>query len=195
MPIQAAFLPVEMTMARLNERCSVVPAFTLRYRAIPAEPEVARIEELVARHNGTIAWQQNLFCERTYALVEGVDSAFLPEMGPAIIALAVCPSVPEALPRLEEALGGPGRPAGVRSCERAGNAVVVEWDLNVTSARMVLDLCDVELARFQSGRVNTLLTPLSDASWTKIAAEGLNAPEIAPNRVLETLIEEHHVAH
>lgn len=172
-----------------------MPAFTLRYRAVPEPTEIARVEKLVAGHNGTIAWQKNPSFERTYALVEGVDTAFLPEMGPAIIALAVCPSVAEALPRVEEALGGPGRPAGIRSCERVGNAIVAEWDLNVTSARTVLNLCDIELARFHSGRVNTLLTPLSDASWAKIASEGLNAPEIAPNRVLEVLIQEHHVPH
>ena len=195
MAIQAAFLPVEMTMARLNERCSVVPAFTLRYRAIPDKTETARIEELVARNGGTIAWQQNPQFERTYALIEGVDAPLTPDMGPAIIALAVRPSTPEALSKLEEALGGRGRPSGMSACERVGEALVLEWNQDVTSAHIILELCDIELARYHASRTNTLLSPVPLAWWTSIAGNGLIAPEIAPNRVLEALIEERHVPH
>lgn len=184
-----------MTMARLNEECSAVPAFTLRYRAIPEKAEIARIEQLVSRSGGTIAWQQNPHFERTYALIEGVDAALTPEMDPAIIALAVRPSTPEALPKLEEALGGGGRPSGMSVCERAGDAVILEWNLEVTPARIVLELVDIELARYHASRTNTLLCRIPLAWWTAIAAEGLSAPEIAPNRVLEALIEEHHVPH
>ena len=56
-------------------------------------------------------------------------------------------------------------------------------------AAVVLGVVDVELRRFHSGRTAELLTPLP-AEWTaKIAAEGLQAPEIARDRVLEDLIE------
>jgi hypothetical protein len=184
-----------MTMARLNEGCSTVPAFTLRYRAIPSESEVARFEELAKRQGGAVTWQQHPAFGRAYALIEGVDAPFAPELEPVFIALAVTCSVPEALPKLEEAFAGTGRPLGMRSCERAGDAIVLEWDLEQTSARVVLDLIDVELARFRATRTGVLLTPIPLAWWTRIAAEGLEAPEIAPNRVLEALIEGAHVPH
>lgn len=172
-----------------------MPAFTLRYRAIPNDSETARIDDLISRSGATIAWQHNPHFARSYALIEGVEAPLIPEMEPAIIALAVSPSVPEALPGVQEALGGRGRPAGITSCERIGNALIIEWDLNRTSARIVLELCDIELARYHSGRTNELLSPIPLPWWTQIAAEGLSAPEIAPNRVLEALIEEHHVPH
>lgn len=172
-----------------------MPAFTLRYRAIPSVNEVARCEELVKHRGGAITWQQHPAFNRAYALVEGVDAPFAPELEPVFIALAVTCSVPEALPKLEEAFGGAGRPSGMISCERVADAIVLEWDLERTSARVMLDLVDIELARFHATRTGQLLTPIPLAWWTRIAAEGLDAPEIAPNRVLEALIEGAHVPH
>lgn len=108
----------------------------------------------------------------------------------SVIAIAVFPSVVEALPRLADALGGPGRPAGVRGCEACGgDGVAIEWDLEVTPAAVVLGLVDVELARFAAGRTAELLSPLPPAWIARIAADGLRAPEISPDRMLETLVQ------
>ena len=190
-----------MTIARQSEGWLDGSAFTLRYRAVPDANEIARIDDLVQRHGAKIEWTLAPDFERAYALIEGSFPFSLPveassachAFDSAIIALAVCPSVPEALPKLQEALGGRGRPSGVSSCETIGTSVVVEWNLDETPARVVLELIDVELARYQSARKNQLLSPLPLAWWTQIAADGLSAPEIAPNRVLEALIEEHNV--
>ena len=50
-------------------------------------------------------------------------------------------------------------------------------------------MLDTELQRFASGRTAELLAPLPEAIAAQIAAEGLQTPEIASNRVLETLLE------
>jgi hypothetical protein len=112
----------------------------------------------------------------------------------AVIALAIRPNVAEALPALQDALAGSGRPAGVLGFESDGTTATVEWNNEVTSAEVILAIVDIELARYGAARVTELLTPLPLEWWTSIAQAGLGAPEIAPDRVLEALIEEHHVA-
>ena len=52
-----------------------------------------------------------------------------------------------------------------------------------------MKLIDVELRRFSSGRRSELLSPLTPMLSAKIAASGLKAPEIAPDRILELLID------
>jgi hypothetical protein len=106
-----------------------------------------------------------------------------------IIALAVFPAVPEALPRIHDAFAGAGRPAGILACHRCPGGVIVEWDPRVTRADVVLGLVDVELRRFASGRTAELLSPLPDSLVAQVAAEGLDAPQIEPNRILELGIE------
>lgn len=176
-------------------------AFTLRYSPVPSDAVVRALEECARRDGFRVSWQHNAAYERSYALLESRSANIgdhvlhgATRFDSAIIALALRPNVAEALPLLADALGGPGRPAGVAGCERVGDAVVVEWNLDRTPARMIRALVDVELARFGAGCVNDLLSPLPLAWWTAIARDGLHAPEIAPNRVLEALIEEHHVA-
>lgn len=105
------------------------------------------------------------------------------------IVLAVFPSVPQALPALERALGGPGRPDGVLAVRRSDDAVVVEWDPGRTAVRLVMDLIDAELRRWNASRRTELLVPLSEERLAQIAAAELQAPEIAPDRILETLLE------
>jgi hypothetical protein len=140
---------------------------------------------------------------RAYALVEGCDAYALAGIASAesvtvfdtaIIALAVFPSAPEALRGLAEALGGPGRPAGIVATESWDGGIIVEWDLDRTSAAIVLGLADIEVRRFRSGRHTELLSPLPLEWWTRIASVGLAAPQIAPDRVLEALLEQSGVA-
>lgn len=177
-----------------------MPAFTVRYNPIPREDVRSSLGDFARRNGGAVAWQDNAALNRSYALVEGASAGSLETQDGAtvfetpVIALAIRPNVAEALPVLEDALGGPGRPAGIVACETVADALVVEWNLDRTQVGLVLAVIDVELARFNAARINELLSPLPLAWWTAIASAGLQAPEIAPDRVLEALIEEHHAA-
>ncbi|HTX60178.1 MAG TPA: hypothetical protein VMH02_10960 [Verrucomicrobiae bacterium] len=173
-------------------------ATTLRAEATLDDTDRGAVEEAVRVRGGTIRWRSSPRVGRTYGLAElpGNGEPIRAILGErigvregAIIALAVFPSVAEALPALLEALAGEGRPAGVLACEPCEGGVVVEWDPAVTPAHLVLALIDVELARFASGRTVELLTPLSVGLAAAVAAGGLATPEVAPERVLELLIE------
>ena len=169
-----------------------MPAFTVRYRPAARAQQCTALEEFARGNGATVTWS----ADNAYALVEGcapfaVTGATVFES--PVIALAIRPNVAEALPVLEQALAGSGRPGGVIDALRDGDRVIVEWNLDRTPASVMLALIDVELARFKASRVNQLLSPLPLAWWTALAAEGLQAPEIAPDRVLESLIEEQHV--
>jgi hypothetical protein len=177
-------------------------AFTLRYQPAADDREIAAANAIVAEQRGNIAWQHARTCERTYALVEGSDAACADALRAAtrahvfdrpVIALALCPSPAEALPALAAALAGAGRPEGVLGYDTEDGTAIVEWDLERTPARVILDLVDVELDRYHAGRTGELLTPLSLAWLARIAADGLHAPEVAPQRILEAQLEVQHV--
>jgi hypothetical protein len=175
-----------------------MPASTLR-SDLPLHDAVRdTVEAAIEARGGRITWREGTLGGRTYGLIE------LPEEAPAvravvrepitvfespIIALAVSPSVPEALSALLEAFAGPGRPDGMLSCEALDGALVVEWNPNRTPARLVFAVIDAELRRFASGRTTELLAPLPESVLAAIAADGLATPEIESNRVLETLLE------
>ena len=177
-------------------------AFTLRFQPQLDDSEVAAVEAIVQQSGSKVTWEKSAACKRTYGLVENAGAACATALREAtratvfdrpVIALAVFPSVREALPPLMHALGGPGGPAGVIACDPCGDGAVVEWDLDVSHFDVVLNLIDLEIDRFHAARVNTLLTPLPLAWWTRIAATGLHAPEITPERVLEEQLEVHGV--
>jgi hypothetical protein len=69
------------------------------------------------------------------------------------------------------------------------DALALEWNAKRTAPRVVMALIDVELQRFSGRRITKLLAPLSTEIQAQIAAEGLHAPEIAPDRILEVLID------
>jgi hypothetical protein len=108
---------------------------------------------------------------------------------PPIIALAIEPQSADALPSLFKALGGEGAPAGIVGCERREDVVILEFTPSVTPWRLVRSLIDVELQRFASARKTTLLSPLTLQMQTQIVADGLDCAQIAPDRVLEVLID------
>jgi hypothetical protein len=158
----------------------------------------AAVEAAVLALGGSAIWRTRQSAGRSYALLE------LPERNSAgairalpgatvydgsIIAMAVFPVVTEALPKLLEALGGPGRPDGILASRPCPAGVVVEWDPARTRASVVLALVDVELQRFGSGRVSEVLSPISPEVAAKLAAEGLAAPQIDPKRILELRID------
>lgn len=111
----------------------------------------------------------------------------------AIIALAIEPAPPDALRPLAQALGGPGAPAGVISADAVDGRLIVEFRPLVTQSSLLMRIADVELRRFNGSRRSACLTPLPVGIVARIAAEGLQAPEIAPDRILESLLGIAHV--
>lgn len=152
------------------------------------------VESAIGARGGSVTWRSNARAGRTYGLVRLPDGELETAIGAAtvhdtaIIAIAVFPVAAEALPFLRDALSGAGRPSGVIAASNCDGGVVVEWDPRRTGAAAVYDLVDVELRRFGGGRTAELLAPLPDDVVARIAAEGLQAPEIAPDRELETLV-------
>lgn len=174
-----------------------MPAWTLRFTPVPDEAERGLVQGAALRSRARVRWEAPRF-GRQYALIEAAGDTAGAEIAAAaratlfsgpVIALAVCPCVPEALPGLFDALGGEGRPSGVVGCERRDDAVIVEWDLDRTPFETIEALIDAECGVFRAARVNALLTPLPLEWLTRLAAYGLKAPEITPGRVLEAQLE------
>ncbi len=177
-------------------------AFTLRFQPEPSDAEVRAVEHAAKDLGAHVMWQHATACKRMYGLVEGASPACIAKLREAtvatvydrpVIALAVFPSVPEALPPLMRALGGPGRPAGVRACDPCEGGMIVEWDLDISALDVIMNLIDIEIERFHARRINRLLTPLPLQWWTTIAASGLHAPDVTPERVLEEQLKVQHV--
>ncbi|HEY2475033.1 MAG TPA: hypothetical protein VGI19_09545 [Candidatus Cybelea sp.] len=191
--IHAEFFPVETTNAWYN-----VIYFTLSVAGRPDDSRRHAIDAAMQARHGRATWRVNPVAGRSYALLEA-PSPFDPAeiaMAPgesiydtAIIALAVSPTVPEALPYLVDALGGEGGPAGVLAVRPCGEGLIVEWDPRISGARVVSAVIDVELARFESGRRAELLSALPPNVLASVAADGLQTPELTADRVLELLIE------
>jgi len=176
-----------------------VTSFTLRYRTIPSDTERSAVDAAVRRHGAGIAWKDHAALSRSYALVEEANVDCAAEVAAQasaeiiespIIALAVSPAAPKALPMLARAFGGPGAQAGVILGETVGGAAIVEWNMERTPVAVVLSLIDLELSRVRCGRGTQLRAPMPQLWWTRIASDGLHAPEIAPDRVLEHLLDQ-----
>jgi hypothetical protein len=169
---------------------------TVKADGVLDEARRLTVDAIVRARGGATRWRASVRAARTYGLFELPDAHCI-EREPfegvevydsPVIALAVFPAVAEALPFLREALGGSGRPAGIRSCDACDGGIILEWYLTQTAAAVVLGSVDVELRRFNSGRTAELLTPLP-APWTaKIAADELREPELSEDRVLEELV-------
>lgn len=157
----------------------------------------AAVDQLVRRAAGNVTWQFSSALQLSYALLELPDTRDAAAIAAAsagtmyekpVIALALFPAVPEALSLLVEALAGAGGPAGLLSCTLRAGAAIVEWDPGITETRVILELIDLELARFHSGRRAELLSPLPPSVVAGIAAAGLQAPQVEPARILELRI-------
>ena len=179
-----------------NDESSVVYS-TLSIDGVLEPRRRAEIDDAVVRAGGAAVWRTSEPARRTYALLElpdGFDHAAIRAASEgmvydkAVIALALFPTVSEALPPLLEALGGPGRPAGVLACRPFPGGAVVEWDPDLTQAAVILGVVDVELRRFGSTRVAELLSPLPPSVVAQLAATGLRAPQIEPQRILDLRI-------
>jgi len=164
---------------------------------VPTDKQRHALDEAARRGGGNAVWRSSAAAGRSYASVALPNpdaGASIPTAAgatlydKAVIALAVFPALAEALPPLMDALAGQGRPAGILTCRAIPNGLVVEWDPSVSGARLVTSLVDAELGRFACGRTNELLSPLPPEVATAIAAEGLQAEQIVPERVLELQI-------
>jgi len=172
---------------------------TLSIEGVVGDARRELVDGAVRGQGGSATWRVSELAGRTYALLDlpslqGAAAIREASGGVAyetpIIAVAVFPTSPEALPYVREALDGPGRPAGVLACRPCDGGAIVEWDPGATGPELIFALIDLELRRFASGRRTELLTPLPDSLLAKIAAEGLRAPQIEPERVLERRIDD-----
>jgi hypothetical protein len=160
------------------------------------------IEALVPSGGREAVWRSSSRTGRTYALFEltsdsaaregrraieasGLATAYTT----AIIAIAVFPTVAQALPTMLDALTGDGRPEGMLSVTACDGGMVVEWDPERSAPSVVLGLIDVELRRFNAGRTTEVLSPLSTETIARIARMQLQAPQIATDRILDVLLE------
>jgi len=175
----------------------VVSTLTVRMAPDCGQADCAAVDFAVRASGADIVWAPRARTGRRYGSIvhpthelrgalNAIDGVNVRD---EIIAIAVYPSTPEALPAIADALGGAGAPDGVLSCDAVDDAVVVEWDPLRTPASIVYGLIDVELARFHASRVVELLVPLSDALLARIAAEGLRAPDLRADRLLEFQLE------
>lgn len=173
-------------------------ARTLRIDAPPSEELQHRVTAELSREGLAVRFDGSVKAKRTYVLLQGPDSIDPAEIDAvsvnarsfpeAIIALAIEPAPADALPYLLNALNGPGAPAGVYGCEAVDGLAIVEFSPARTSPALVTALADAELRRFSGHRRTELLSPLTADAYARIAADGLKSPEIAPDRILESLL-------
>lgn len=189
--------PQDCTVGTANEKVSVGYS-TLRIDGVLDDSQRAAIDQVVRQQGGSAVWRSSEPASRTYALLEfpaGYDHAAVRAASGGVlydepvIALALFPAVAQALPSLLDALGGSGRPVGVLSCTACNDGAIVEWDPQLTRTAVIVGLVDLELRRFASGRVAELLSPLPPALVAAIAASGLQAPQVTPERILELRID------
>ncbi len=175
---------------------------TLRFdKALSETEKLTAAEQCRAAGANCVAFASSQRFDCTYASLEALqdDSADrIRAQFPSaavwdvlIIALAIEPSVSEALPSLESAFGGAGKPAGVVRCQcRAGSAVLEIVEAR-TSLALILALTDVELRRFgNAGRRIHPLSPFPIELQGELAARGLDLPRIDRSQILEVLIEQ-----
>ena len=183
----------DCTARTANDEASVV-YLTLSVDGDLDDVRHGAIEDAVRREGGRAFWRSSAAAGRSYALLELPDRYDVGTIGAAvvgsvyeepIIALALFPAVAEALPPLREALGGAGRPAGVRACRPCPHGLILEWNPSISSAEVVMGVIDVELRRWQSGRTAEVLSPLPPSVVAMVAASGLQAPQITVQRTLE----------
>lgn len=158
---------------------------------VAAHDDVSVITEAVRSLGGSVTFHSEAAFGRRYGILEGeLGEARIVVYDTAIIAIALTPSTAEALPLLEAALQGAGRPTGTLATERIEDALIIEWDPQHTSVAVIFGVVDVELARLHASRRVSVLTPLSTATAALIAAEGLRAAAISRERVLEVRLHE-----
>jgi len=148
-------------------------------------------------HGGAVRWRCSPRFDRAFASVELREEAGAAALRAAtgatvydatIIALAVSPTLPEAL-RLWRRRCRQRPTRRHRLAEVRDGALCVAWDLAMTDRGRRHGRDRRRTAAFRRGPHGRAPQPAAAGRHDAIVAEGLNAPEIAPDRVLEALIE------
>jgi len=173
-------------------------AFVQRFASVRFDGVLAASERdeatraLVSAGATVTSW--NACGARTYAtaaLGSDVATATLSALigadvvSPPLLVLRVVPDAARALAGLEAALGGAGRPAGIRDARRVAAAVVVECDAARTPLATLVALIDTELA-FAPGRTLEPLVGIDDATLVAFAGAALAEPDLDENCLIET---------
>lgn len=106
-------------------------------------------------------------------------------VSPPLLILRITPDAARALPVLERALGGVGRPAGIIDACCVDGALVIECDTRRTSLATLVALVDTELAT-APGRTIEPLVGLDDETLVAFARTALCEPELDTERLIET---------
>ncbi|GAC1304433.1 MAG: hypothetical protein NVSMB19_15280 [Vulcanimicrobiaceae bacterium] len=131
--------------------------------------------------------------DRTYATLTlagdepGTALPLLPRaeiVTPPLLVVRIVPEAPRTLGALERALGGAGRPAGIRDVRLVDGAVVVECDAALTTLATLVALVDVELAT-APGRTIEPLVGLDDDALVAFAGAMLAEPGLDASRLIE----------
>ncbi len=167
-------------------------------RIDPTPEALQHFKEALASIEGVcVSTSGNDSNDARYVLIEGpqtVDPAEVSVRVPAhwydeaIVVLAIEPRPTDALPRLHRRLTGAGAPSALMAARIEEDGLIVECSPR-SAPLVVLAVIDTELRRWNGTRSTRLLAPLPARVWTSIAARGLQAPEIAPDRILESLLE------
>jgi hypothetical protein len=178
-------------------------ARTLRIDAPANESVQTRVGAALSRDGVRVRIGPENRSPHRYVLVEGpegIDPAELRERLPdarwydeAIIALAIELAPEDALQHVLHALRGLGAPAGMCDVTSESGVLIVEFRPSLTQPSLVLRIVDVELERFHGYRRTQLVAPLPVELVARIAADGLQAPEITTDRILESLLGRAHV--
>jgi hypothetical protein len=169
---------------------------SVRFERALAQSERDDVGRLLSSVGATVtSWSVLPGFGRSYALAaRDPAAAALPALSearvdePPILPLEIVPLHAARLPALEAALGGPGRPAGVRECLRSERSLLVELDESTTPLAFVVALVDVELEAAPGRRILPLLG-LRDESLAEFAAAVLREPDLDASRLIETYSE------
>ncbi len=149
------------------------------------------------RSAGATVTSWNAGVGRTYATVvldAAADTAAVATASaarvdePPLVVLHVTPRFADRVACIAEALGGPGRPDGVRDMRHDGEVLVVEVDARRTSLAVVLALVDLEAGGAALRRVEPLVA-LDDATLAALAGAALREPDLDATRLIETYLE------
>ena len=169
---------------------------SVRFGAVLARSECESAARVV-RSAGAAVTSWSSTSTRTYLTVEADPDAAarlalaLPAAAvdvPALAVLRIRPGDARALGRLTQALGGEGRPGGVREAYRDEAALVVELDTARTRLGLLVALIDAELGAAR-GRTVEPLVALDDAALAAFAGDLLGLRDLDASRLVEPYVE------
>lgn len=175
----------------------MVGSLSIRFNSVLGDDQRAEFAAWLTSHEMRLAsWKPLAAPGRTYALVDyAADEPALEALrafgastvdAPPLCVLDVAPASPGGCARIVRALGGPGRPAGVREAVAFGASVLVELDDRRTPLALVVDLIDAELSNGAAGRTILPLFGLRDDELAAFASVQLATPDIDRSRIIET---------